>query len=120
MIVSPHWFLSPQVMPAALDTDMAALARHLNLSPSQVDGITEVRNRFYRETRDLRYGLLEKRMELRKLLSDPKTDERLLLKRQREVSDLWQKLADMVGRAVIEARRLLNPEQIERLDQLPL
>ena len=79
-----------------------------------------LRTRFYRETRDLRYDLAQKRLEMRRLFADPKADQASLLAKQKELSVLWQRLSDIAGWAVIEARAVLSLDQVERLEQLPL
>ena len=97
-----------------------ALAAYLGLTRAQIDKSRELRNRFYRGTRDLRYDFFQKQLEMRKLFADPKVTETKLLEKDKELSPLRQRLLDKVAETIIEARRILTPEQIEKLDQLPL
>jgi hypothetical protein len=43
MIISPHWLLSPQGMPNAIDSSITVLSRRLNLTSTQASGISEDR-----------------------------------------------------------------------------
>lgn len=95
------------------------IAKHLNLSEEQLTKMKELRNRHDAETRDLRYSLAVKRIEMRKLFTDPKTDEATLLAKQRELSKLCQQLMDKKAQMKIEWRSILTPEQIAKLDKMP-
>lgn len=93
--------------------------KHLNLSDEQLAKMKELKNRFRDETRDLRYGLAIKRIEMRKLFTDPKTDDATLLAKQKGISKLRQQLSDRRGQMKIEWRKILTPEQIAKLDRMP-
>ena len=93
--------------------------KYLNLSDEQLAKMKELRNRFRNETRDLRYGLAIKRLEMRKLFTDPKTDDATLLAKQKEISKLRQQLSDKRAQMKIEWRKILTPEQIAKLDRMP-
>ena len=97
-----------------------ALAAYLGLTPAQIDKCRDLRNRFYRETRDLRYDFFQKQLEMRKLFVDPKATEAKLLEKGKELSPLRQRLMDKVAQTIIGGRKILTPEQIEKLDQLPM
>ena len=96
-----------------------SLAKYLNLSPEQKEKMKESRSRYHSDTRDLRYDLAAKRLEMRKLFTDPKTDDATLLAKQKETSELRQQLRDKKAQKKIEWRRILTPEQIAKLDQMP-
>ena len=93
--------------------------KYLNLSDEQLARMKELRNRFRDETRDLRYNLAIKRLEMRKLFTDPKTDDATLLAKQREIGKLRQQLWDKRAQKKIEWRKILTPEQIAKLDRMP-
>ncbi len=95
------------------------LARYLRLSSEQLDGIGALRNRLYRDTRDLRYDLAKKILDMRRLFADPHADNAVLFSVHKEILSLREKLADGAARTAIEARRLLKGEQVEALDHLP-
>lgn len=109
--------------PAALRGPGDAQGRfgsYLNLSQEQRDKMRELRNRYYTDTHDLRYDVLQKRLELRKLFTDPKVDDATLLAKQKELSALRQKLIDRRAQMMIEWRKILTPEQIQKLDRMPM
>ncbi len=93
--------------------------QHLDLSKEQRDRLQESRDRFFRETRDLRYDMAMRELEMRKLFADPGTTEAALLAKQKELSALHQKLADRMAKRMIKDRSILTPEQIAKLDPLP-
>ena len=93
-------------------------ARFLNLSDDQKAKIKDIHTRFYAETRGLRYDLMEKRIELRRLFLDPKTDAAAVMAKEREVSALRQKLGDAMARMMVGWRGVLTPEQLQKLDMM--
>ena len=95
------------------------IAKFLNLSQEQIEKMKEVRNNFQKDTRDLKYDLAAKRLEMRKLFTDPKTDEATLIAKQKELNALRQQLMEKRGQMAIEQRRILTAEQIAKLDKLP-
>jgi len=92
---------------------------HLNLTDQQLAKMKELRNRFHADTRDLRYDLKIKRVEMSKLFTDPKTDDETLLAKQKEISGLRQQLSEKKALMKIEWRKILTPEQIAKLDKMP-
>ena len=93
--------------------------KHLGLSDQQLAKMKELKNRFHADTRDLRYNLEIKRIEMRKLFTDPKTDDETLLAKQKEISELRQQLSDKKAEMKLEWRKILTPEQIAKLDKMP-
>jgi len=93
--------------------------KHLNLSDKQLASMKELRNSFHNDTRDLRYNLEIKRIEMRKLFTDPKTDDAILLAKHKEISELRQQLSEKKAQMRIEWRKILTPEQIMKLDKMP-
>ena len=91
---------------------------YLGLSKEQLEKMRGMRDRFYNETRDLRYDMAQKRLEMRKLFTDPKTDDATLLAKQKEMSALRQKLQDKMAQMMIEGRRILTPEQLQKLERM--
>ncbi|HME44027.1 MAG TPA: Spy/CpxP family protein refolding chaperone [Syntrophorhabdales bacterium] len=91
---------------------------YLGLSKEQIDKMRELRDRFYNETRDLRYDMAQKRLEMRKLFMDPKTGDATLFAKQKEMSGLRQKLQDKMAQMMIEGRKILTPEQLQKLDRM--
>jgi Spy/CpxP family protein refolding chaperone len=96
-----------------------SLAKYLNLSSEQKEKMKESRSSYKSETRDLRYDLAAKRLEMRKLFTDPKTDEVTLLAKQKELNTLRQQLLEKKSQMKIEWRKILTSEQITKLDNIP-
>jgi Spy/CpxP family protein refolding chaperone len=94
-------------------------AKRLNLSNDQLAKMKELRTGYHEETKVLRQDLAMKRLEMRKLFTDPKTDETTLLAKQKELSTLSQQLRDKKAQMKIEWRKILTPEQIAKLDRMP-
>lgn len=95
------------------------LERQLNLSREQLDKIEELRDFSHSDTRSLRYELAQKHLEFRRLFSDPKVDEATLLAKQKEIDVLNEKLQNEAADTLLKIRKILSPEQISRLDQIP-
>jgi Spy/CpxP family protein refolding chaperone len=56
---------------------------------------------------------------MRKLFTDPKTDDATLLAKQKEISKLRQQLSEKKAGMKVEWRKILTPEQIAKLDSIP-
>ena len=91
----------------------------LNLTQEQKDRMKELRSRFSADTHDLKYDIRLKHLEMKKLFTDPKTDDQTLLAKQKELSALVLKLMDKKAQMKIEWRKILTPEQIQKLDRMP-
>ena len=101
------------------DREKFSLAKYLNLSPEQKEKMKESRSLYHSDTRDLKYDLAAKRLEMRKLFTDPQTDEATLLAKQKELNTLRQQLLEKKSQRKMEWRKILTPEQITKLDQIP-
>ncbi len=91
----------------------------LDLSKEQKDRMREVWNRYRTDVHDLRYDLMEKRVEAKKLFTDPKTDQATLVSKEKELNGLREKLMERRTQAKLEWRSILTPEQIQKLDRMP-
>lgn len=98
---------------------MNAMAAYLNLSKEQAAKIEQIFNRSRSDNRDLRYDLIQKRIEMHRLFTDPKVNAQTLTAKERELSSLQQRLMDSRIGALIEVRSVLTPEQIRKLDEMP-
>jgi|WetSurMetagenome_2_1015567.scaffolds.fasta_scaffold11672_3 hypothetical protein len=95
------------------------LSRYLDLSAEQVSKIGALRTKFLRDTKDLRYDLSKKRLEMHRLFADPTVDTTALLSCRKELASLRTRITDALVRATVEAREILKPDQIEMLDHFP-
>lgn len=94
--------------------------QYLNLSEEQLKKMSGLRDLIYSETKDLRYDLVQKQLEMQKLISDPETDDATLLAKQKEISTLREKLLDKMSLIPLEIRKILKPEQIQKLGGMPM
>jgi Spy/CpxP family protein refolding chaperone len=89
--------------------------KRLGLDEQQRAGLQELRRKFKAETAQLMGELVTQRQELQSLWSDPKADAKTILAQERKLRDLEDHMRDKVVQYRLEARKLLTPEQIERL-----
>jgi len=94
------------------------MVSYLGLTQEQKDKMRDLRDRFRNETHDLRYDLALKKLEMRKLFTDPKVDDATLLAKQKEINSLRQKMMDRTAQLKIEWRKILTAEQIQKLDRI--
>ena len=92
----------------------------LKLSKEQIEKVRELEMRHHADTRELRYALEQKKLELRKLFTDPKAGEAALLAKEKEIGILQQKMFERRVQMKIEWRRILTAEQIRELDRMPM
>src|SRR5664280_2953049 len=121
-------FLATIVLAAAPDPGLAGAAHpawagahhghhsqfgaFLGLSKEQKEKMRELKIRQADATRDLRYDVAQKGLEMKKLFTDPKTDDATLLAKQKELQAVLFKMIEKKGEMRIEWRRILTPEQI--------
>ncbi len=85
------------------------------LTPEQKSRINAIRTQFYKDTVDLRADIYKKKLEMRSLMLEQKTDSDKALKHQEKMFDLKKKLARMKLQARIDVKNSLTPEQIAQL-----
>jgi len=90
----------------------------LNLSSEQKAKFQELRRRFIKDTAQLRGELVTKKLELRLLWTDPKADSQAILAKEREFSDLKNRMKDKIIQYKLEFRSFLTPEQIGKLGKM--
>jgi len=84
-----------------------------SLTPEQKAKFREMRRMFIRENAQLIGALVAKRLDLRSLWTDPKSDPNTILDKEKELRTLQNQMKDKVVLAMLEARKILTPEQIE-------
>jgi Spy/CpxP family protein refolding chaperone len=62
---------------------------------------------------------MEKRLELRKLSEDPQADPYAINKVERELNSLEQELSRRAHQTEVDQRRVLTPEQINKMKDMP-
>jgi Spy/CpxP family protein refolding chaperone len=98
-------------------------ARHtfgscLNLTKEQREKMREVRQHFQADVHDLKYDIRIRKLEARKLFTDPKTDDATLLAKEKELNGLKLKFMDRKAEMKVEWRKILTPEQIRMLERI--
>jgi Spy/CpxP family protein refolding chaperone len=116
-VVAPTYALQPDKKPGSHKE--FCFKKNLGLSDQQLTKMRDLKNRFRSDTKDLRYNLAIKRLEMRKLFTDPKTDDETLLAKQKEISGLRQQFSEKKAQMKIEWRKILTPGQIVKLDRMP-
>jgi len=96
-----------------------AMTEFLGLSKDQVGKMHEVWTRYFLETRDMRYDLIQKRLEMHKLFTDPKVNAATLLAKEKEISTLREKLFMKRAQMLVDERAIMTLEQIWKLDFMP-
>ncbi len=92
---------------------MASHKEH-SLTPEQKAKFREMRRLFVRENAQLIGSLVAKKLELRSLWTDPKSDPKAILDKEKELTALQNQMRDKLVQAKLEARKILTPEQIEK------
>jgi Spy/CpxP family protein refolding chaperone len=108
----------PVQQPGPCDAQ-SGLAANLNLSQEQCEKLRQLAERFRSDTAATKGKIMEKRFELRRLSEDPKVDPNAIYRLQRELNILEQTLSRRVLQAETDQRRLLNPEQINKMNNVP-
>ena len=90
----------------------------LNLTEEQRGKMKELMTRFQADIHDLKYDVRIKGLEVRKLFTDPATDDATLLAKEKELNGLKLKLMDKKAEMKVEWRKILTPEQIRMLDRI--
>jgi Spy/CpxP family protein refolding chaperone len=98
-----------------MHSPMMDWASQLNLTPDQCARIQELRESYLRDTLPWRNELIVKRFDLRDLLRNPQADPKVILDKQREISDLEAKIQERGLLLHLEMRKVLTPEQIKVL-----
>ena len=83
-----------------------------NLTPEQKAKFQELRRKFRQENAQLIGSLVTKKLELQSLWTDPKSDPKAILDKEKELRDLQNQLKDKKIQMKLEARKFLTPEQI--------
>jgi len=90
----------------------------LNLTEDQKEKMKALRQKFWADTHDLRYDIKMKRVEVEKIFTDPKADDATILEKEKELNSLKHQLMDKKAEMKVEWRKILTPEQIQKLDRM--
>ena len=87
----------------------------LSFTPEQKAKFKELRRDFRRDNAQLIGSLVAKKIELQALLTDPKADSNAIMDKSRELRDVQNQSRDKFLGTMLEARKMLTPEQIDKL-----
>ncbi len=93
-------------------------AAKLNLSNEQMEKMWQMKEKFRNDTQKVRYELFQKRLEMRALFSDPKSDDAAILAKQKEMNALRQNMADKMVEFRLAQRKVLTHEQLKKLGEV--
>jgi len=88
---------------------------NLNLSPEQEERLQAEREKFHKDTAELRRELYLKRLELKGLWIDPKTDPEKIKSKQREMFELKRQFQEKRLEHRLAVRELLPQEHFDQL-----
>lgn len=91
------------------------LAGALNLSRQQCEDMQRVADRFFNDTADMRNKIIEKRLELKNLSKDQKTDPYVIDKKGKELSTLEQELSRRAHKTELDQKKILTSEQLNKM-----
>ena len=94
------------------------LPQTLNLSPEQCKKIRQMSDRFWKDSQVMRARIMEKRLELKKALEHPNADPYNINKIERELNRLEHEFARMAQQTQARQRRVLTPEQINKMKDM--
>jgi hypothetical protein len=89
----------------------------LGLSEGQKKGLESFRRAYASEALPVRMELIPLRVELRHLIRSPNVQSKILLDRQKRISELQVKLDNLSFSFQMKARSIFTKEQLERLPE---
>ena len=93
------------------------MASYLGLTKEQAARMRDVWSKGdYSDTRNLKFDLAEKWLEMHRLYTDPAADPAALMAKEKEMISIRDRLMLREAQAMIDARSILTPEQMQRLD----
>jgi len=97
---------------------MERLFEQLNLTDAQKEQIKAIRQRNMEASKPIRENLRTKHQELFAIIKKPEGSKEQALAKQREINALTIQLAESRLNAWFEARAVLTPEQLKKLETL--
>ena len=91
------------------------MATQLGLTPEQTAQLQAMREALFKELAPLQESLFSKGQELRLLWASPTPDQGQIAAKQKEITQLQSQIQEMGTAYQLEARKVLTPEQQEKL-----
>lgn len=105
-------------MAAGQDQQMDRLFNQLGLTDDQKAQIKAIRHKNMEANKPLRESLRTKHQELFALLKKPEANKDQAIAKQREINGLMNQLAESRINAWFEARAVLTPDQLKKLETI--
>ncbi len=116
--VSPafaQWTGTPGRRNAPVSESPCWMNPDLRMTPEQLRSLDSLHRSFYREQLELRNQYITEHYELRSLLDNPKTEAKLALAKQNDLSATQKKMDEISIQYFLKARAVFSPEQISKL-----
>lgn len=97
---------------------MENLFQQLNLTDAQKEQIKQIRQRNMEAAKPIRESLRTKHQELFALIRKPEATKDQAIAKQREINALTNQLAEARLNAWFEARAVLTPDQLKKLETI--
>jgi Spy/CpxP family protein refolding chaperone len=91
--------------------------KDLNLTKEQKEKIETIRRKIEKENIALRAELKIKKIELKEMLDDSTIKEKEIFKKIEEIGEIEKKILKNRISGILELRKVLTPEQIEKLKE---
>lgn len=118
-IATPAMAMPQGRMSQGLEMRMERVMKHLKLTPEQRGQLTTLRARNQEQSKPIFEAAKAKQQELMSLMSASNANKDQAIAKQREINALHSQLAEMRISSWFEARKLLTPEQLKQLEDLP-
>ena len=92
------------------------MAMRLGLSKEQIAKMHDIWKKYFVDTRNERFDLAEKWLEIHRMFTDPKADPGAIMAKQKELMAIRDRLMLARAQAMVDSRSVLTPEQLEKLD----
>lgn len=118
-IAAPAMAFPQGKMSQGLEMRMERVMNNLKLTPEQRGQLTTLRARNQEQGKPIFEAAKAKQQELMTLMSATNANKDQAIAKQREINALHSQLAEMRINTWFEARKLLTPEQLKQLENLP-
>ncbi len=88
---------------------------YLEATPEQLGALQNLQRSFYKEISALKNTSMNKGYEIGSLLESQNPDAKMILEKQRQISDLKKNMDELSIQYLLKARALFTPEQLLRL-----
>jgi Spy/CpxP family protein refolding chaperone len=110
----PQPMAGPPPMMSPHPMDGPPLCDKLNLSTEQMDKMWQLEEKLRSDTGTMRYEVFKREMELKKLYTDPKVEDAIILAKQKELSAVREKVDMKMMEFMLAQKKILTAEQLKK------